>query len=634
MNASNEPVPITRREVRRYRISVAATLALTFGALLLLSVGGVLALTVGANYRNTFDLLGARSTLLVDAMEDSLRTYLGEPEAAVDGIAKLYAERVFDIDDPERMSAILSGALASTKAASAMLIYTDDSFIRGVVRSKEGAFAIEKPHEESSPQILAALEVRRRIDGRQWGAFVASDGGVFANVSVPLMRDNVVKGWIIAPVALQELSTITKDLSERFETHAFILDGNGLVLADERLADPALRAQGLKPLEPVSEYGDPVLARFNEREPLEGFDSAKTRNIEISDVRVGPNASWFNGERRYVAISKQITGYGNFPWTIGAYYGRRQISEEIARVWLSGALGLCALALAVLAAVLLGKRLARPVRTITDHALRVAEFELDGIQQLSRSRVRELDEQAVAFNAMLTGLRAFSTYIPRALVAKLMRSGESDVTQPKEALVTVMFSDIAGFTTLSEQMEAGAAAELLNHHFAILCQAIDAHGGTVDKFLGDGAMAFFGAPDRLKGHGAAAVRAAAAIREALAADNLLGVAEGRPPLHIRIGIHTGPVIVGNIGAADRVNYTIIGDTVNVSQRLQELGKLVAPDEETAIVISGETASRLDERFTLTSAGKHRLRGRGEAIEVFVVGEVVDVSGLVEAKGAA
>jgi adenylate cyclase len=119
------------------------------------------------------------------------------------------------------------------------------------------------------------------------------------------------------------------------------------------------------------------------------------------------------------------------------------------------------------------------------------------------------------------------------------------------------------------------------------------------------------------------VRAAAAIRDAMAADNLAAAAEGRPVLRVRIGIHTGPVIVGNIGASDRVNYTIIGDTVNVSQRLQDLGKLVVPDQPTAIVVSGETASRLDERCEITSAGKHRLRGRGEAIEVFVVGQVAD-----------
>jgi adenylate cyclase len=135
-------------------------------------------------------------------------------------------------------------------------------------------------------------------------------------------------------------------------------------------------------------------------------------------------------------------------------------------------------------------------------------------------------------------------------------------------------------------------------------------------------MAFFGAPDRLKGHGAAAVRAAIAIRDALAVDNHVQRERGEPALRVRIGIHTGRVIVGDIGAADRVNYTIVGDTVNVSQRLEELGKLVEPDAECAIVISGETATRLDERIRLKPSGKHRLRGRGEPIEVFLVREVV------------
>ena len=194
---------------------------------------------------------------------------------------------------------------------------------------------------------------------------------------------------------------------------------------------------------------------------------------------------------------------------------------------------------------------------------------------LPRSRVRELDDQATAFNAMLIGLRAFSTYIPRSLVAKLVRTGEIGIAEPREAIVTVMFTDIAGFTTLSEQMDAAAAAKLLNHHFAILCRAVDAHGGTVDKFLGDGMMAFFGAPDRLKGH-AAAARARCCLHPRRAGERQSGARQGRPALRVRIGIHTGSVIVGNIGAADRVNYTIIGDTVNVSQRLQELGKLLAP----------------------------------------------------------
>ena len=105
-------------------------------------------------------------------------------------------------------------------------------------------------------------------------------------------------------------------------------------------------------------------------------------------------------------------------------------------------------------------------------------------------------------------------------------------------------------------------------------------------------------------------------------------------MRVRIGIHTGPVIVGNIGASDRVNYTIIGDTVNVSQRLQGLGKELAPEAATTIAASAETASRLDERFEIMPAGRHRLRGRGEPIEVFLIGEVLDAQVMSERQAGA
>ncbi|TIR32831.1 MAG: HAMP domain-containing protein [Mesorhizobium sp.] len=601
-------------------------MALSFGSLVFLSVGGVLALSVGANFRNTFDLLGAQSTLLIDAMEDSLRAEMGDAENAVDGIAQLYAQGEFQIDD-EAMSAAVAGALAAASGVEATLICTPDLVCRGAARSVEnnvstGAIEHFPAEPEKSSQVRAALEQRRQVDGRQWGAFVANEFGLYAHVSVPLARDGVTQAWVIAAVELQKLSDITRELSSRFGTHAFILDGEDRVLADQRLADPDALKNGVLPLTPLATYGDPVLAAYGSRKVEREFDTRHARDIEIAEIDLSvDNASEWSGDTTYIAITRKIAGYGDEPWTLGAYFETSQISDEIERVMGSALLGLGAMAVAVIVAILLGRRLSRPIQAIAGQATRVADFDLDGVTPLPRSRVLELDNQASAFNAMLIGLRAFSTYIPRSLVAKLVRTGEIGIAEPREAVVTVMFTDIAGFTTLSERMDAAAAARLLNHHFEILCRAVDTHGGTVDKFLGDGMLAFFGAPDRLKGHAAAAVRAAAAIREELEKDNLEAAGEGRPPLHVLIGIHTGSVIVGNIGASDRVNYTIVGDTVNVSQRLQDLGKQLEPDAATAIAISGETASRLDEKFETIPAGKHRLRGRGEATEVFQLGKV-------------
>jgi len=637
MEGTDNVLPLRKPGDRRRRVSVATILAMSFGALVLASVGGVLALTVGANFQNTFDLLAKNGNLLIDAMDDSLRARLDRAQDAVSGLGELYREGDFEIDDSGAMNAALAGALVAAPDVAAILIYDRDGNYRGIGRAPPGdadAGQIRKIEKqpERSPEIRAALVERQQLDGLQWGDFALANGHLYANASVPLVREGAKPdGWIIAPVDLLTLSGITKELSARFETTAFIVDGEDRILAHPRLLEPRSEGWENEPTVPLARFGDPVLARFGERRPIDEFQQGAS-GVEFSEIEPrldGPSSSDRDDGSVYILITKQITGYGVRPWTVGAYFTRRELGDEIMRVAWSAAIGVGALLVALIAAILLGKRLARPIRDIAAQAHMVADFNLDDVKPLPRSRVLEFDNQAAAFNAMLTGLRAFTAYVPRSLVAKLVRSGDSDARRPREALVTVMFTDICGFTGITEQLPAQDGAELLNRQFEMQCEAIDKEGGTVDKFLGDGVMAFFGAPDRLKGHGAAAVRAAVKIREALQAYNRIAIAEGRVPIRIRIGIHTGRVIVGDIGASDRVNYTIVGDTVNVSQRLQELGKLVAADAECAIVISGETAARLNGSTTLAACGKHRLRGRGEPIDVFLVEEQVTADATIE-----
>ena len=186
--------------------------------------------------------------------------------------------------------------------------------------------------------------------------------------------------------------------------------------------------------------------------------------------------------------------------------------------------------------------------------------------------------------------------------------------------VTVMFTDIAGFTSLSEGMPATELASLLNDHFAVLSACIEAEDGTVDKFIGDSVMAFWGAPDAQPDHAERAARAARAISDAIDADNRQRVANGLAPIGVRIGLHSGSVTVGNIGAPDRINYTIIGDTVNVGQRLEQLAKDVKKQDVSSIsvtvVASRAIVDQLKAPESWTSLGMHHLRGRGEEIEVF------------------
>ncbi len=217
---------------------------------------------------------------------------------------------------------------------------------------------------------------------------------------------------------------------------------------------------------------------------------------------------------------------------------------------------------------------------------------------------------------MLRGLRWFEIYVPKKLVGKLI-ADDAALPESVEREVTVMFTDIAGFTGLSEGSPAPMIAEFLNRHFALLAACIEDEDGTVDKFIGDSIMAFWGAPDHQPDHAERASRAARAIAVAIDAENDARRTAGEPPVRLRIGLHSGPVTVGNIGAPGRINYTIIGDTVNIAQRLEQLGKEAeAAAGAVTVLVSAATAERLGPVFACDSLGGHRLRGRNATIEVF------------------
>ena len=222
---------------------------------------------------------------------------------------------------------------------------------------------------------------------------------------------------------------------------------------------------------------------------------------------------------------------------------------------------------------------------------------------------------------MTAAMRWFETYVPKSLVLRLMDQAGGDITSSRERVMTVMFTDIRGFSTLAEHMGAKEIADLLNRHFELLSSCIEAEGGTVDKFIGDSVMAFWGAPEQIADHAERALRAARAIQHAVIADNRRRRESGEPVVAVRVGLHTGPVVVGNIGSSSRVNYTVVGDTVNAASRIEALSKTMSPgeaaaDDDCTVFFSAATGASLGEASKARSLGHHQLRGRAQEVEVF------------------
>jgi class 3 adenylate cyclase/DNA-binding NarL/FixJ family response regulator len=206
--------------------------------------------------------------------------------------------------------------------------------------------------------------------------------------------------------------------------------------------------------------------------------------------------------------------------------------------------------------------------------------------------------------------RALRSYVPQQFADKLALSPSAPI-EAQELEVSVLFSDIRGFATLAERLSARQLADIAGRHLGAMAEVVLEHGGTLDKFAGDAVMAVFGAPDPMPDHADRALRCAMAMQARQAQLNAEGWGDGIPELGIGVGVNTGTVVAGTVGGGGRLEYTVMGDAVNIAQRLQseaEGGQIVATQAtvESAPGVAAE------------SIGPRQVKGRTEPVEVYRV----------------
>ena len=266
----------------------------------------------------------------------------------------------------------------------------------------------------------------------------------------------------------------------------------------------------------------------------------------------------------------------------------------------------------------LARRLTRPLERVTR--------ELEAIEDLSfkqrdypSSRIKEIAQLQTAATLLRNSLQSFSSFAPVEVVKGLVKSGIPLELGVERRCLTIFFSDIESFSTLAEHSDPDFLLEQMSAYFDVVSRAISEEDGTVDKFIGDGVMAFWGAPVALPDPSLNACRGALRAQRRLEGLSASWLSQGRAPLRMRIGLNTGEVLVGNVGSAERFSYTAIGDNVNVASRLEGLNKQFG----TVICVSASVVSAAGNAILVRPLRRMAVKGREQR---FMIYELLGMAG--------
>ncbi len=260
---------------------------------------------------------------------------------------------------------------------------------------------------------------------------------------------------------------------------------------------------------------------------------------------------------------------------------------------------------------LVSRSLSRPLKVLAAGTQRIRNFDLD--QPFPRSSIiDEIFKLETALDQMRTSLQTFGRYVPNALVHQMIERQETPEPGGERRDITVLFMDLENFTAMSSRLQPEEVMNRMSRYFEIVTQTLLAHDATIDKYIGDAVMAFWNAPNSVEDHPAKACRAALAVIEACKAETDSWSGKGLPQVRTRIGLHTGDAIVGNVGSSDRLNYTALGDTVNLASRLEAHNR----QTKTSILISPDLARRVEGAFSIRSVGEAKIKGYDKAVSVF------------------
>ncbi len=605
------------------RIGIRLALSLFVLGSILVAAGAVHALWSRTAEANSRELVDTINTQIVSTVEKEIEQIAAQARAAHAAIRTLFYQNVLDTREADKREFVFLSELQSQSSLSRIVFgwpngdffsarkLGDDEIEMSEVADMEGTRQrridrykvvvgdIQFEERTFEPSDFVATEqpwykVGFDLDLPHWTYIAEHPDGVHPALAYtgPVQVYVTKVGVLAIMIEHERLSRFLSELSVGRTGSAFILSGKeGIIAIPDAKADEAT---------PINLANQPLLpiAQGALAHALEGPDMGVNKTISMRHVV----------DNKAYAVT--LTPLAFSDWVLATVLPEAEFLGPIEATTrrLAIGLGIALLAFAALSVLLARQMIAAPLAKVAGELQHVERFELAQVKKHS-SRLREINALSDAIARMATGLSAFGKYLPNDLVRILVAEGVEARPGGTNREISVLFADIAGFTGLSERL-GDKIVPLLGSYLDLLSRTIGEHRGTVDKFIGDAVMAFWGAPADNPEHALAACRAALACERSLAASRIFDD-HGRP-LKMRIGLNSGRALVGNIGSDNRLNYTAIGDTVNIASRLESANKIFG----TAIIIGEATRRAAGDLIVVRELDKIAVYGRMEGIAIF------------------
>lgn len=594
----------------KFRIPIRYLTVFGVTALVAFAVGIVFFLGFISATKNTRLLMSDQANVMINSMEQNIALWLRPVHEQAKWVDEHIVNNERDARNLEHFDQFMLGALAATDQVAGIAFVTPDGLVRRWVRT-DGSGITED--WSTRKDIIEWIESGSQPREASWiePLFTDTIGKTILLHEKPIhsAQGNLL-GMLAQIVPIEELSRYIASLAPRAGMTPFILYGEDRVLAHPSLIDESSGENTLSaPLATLQDFDDDILLRIWSPDEEELYFLTDNNQLTTSGTYIE------NRKRFYVYIYRYIKEYGNQPWIIGAHldteiYGGAE-SKRLMRALLGS---FFVLLVATAGAIFLGRYITRPVTAFAEATRLVEENKLDAVPALSSSRMLEFDDASRSFNQMILDLRertlmrqTLGQFVPEEVARTLLSEGGSIQTETAQA--TVLYSDIEGFTQLTETLGSTKIVEILNAYFSAMVEILEQHGGVVTQFHGDAILATFNVPIVNRAHANNALLAASEMLSAVEAQVFSGHG-----LRIRIGIDSGPVVAGAVGAAGRLSYTVYGNAVNQAARLEVLNK----EFGTYLLVSEHTAELAGDAIPLQGVGTTDIRGQSEAITAYTL----------------